>query len=280
LHLADNREKAKLFEFSFLSVTLKPTINTTGSTGKVMEQGMNPFKKLPPVIVFLSLLSLQSPSQDSTSGRVPHLPLPRLEFAGGSSFDFGDVYRGQKATQVFTIKNSGNDTLLIKNVSASCGCTAAMASTSVVPPRSTSKLNVTFNSEEYGGPAHKTVTVISNDPVNPAQQVSITANVLLVLEPDPPYLFIQNDVVDSVSSSLIKLTNATRKIVKILSAEGSLHGLQGDVTKKTLNPKETTDLRVSYKPHRAGPAYGEIVLRTDFHPQPTVIVRLTANARD
>jgi hypothetical protein len=206
--------------------------------------------------------------------------LPKLEFVGSSNFDFGDIYRGQKVKHIFTIKNSGNDTLVIKNVSASCGCTAAMASTSVVPPQSTSKLDVTFNSEGYGGPAHKTVTVISNDPVNPSRQVYIAANVLLVLEPDPSYLFVQSAVVDSISSSLIKLTNATHNPVKVLSAEANLEGLQVDVTKKTLRPKETTELRVSFKPTKAGPAYGEIVVKTDFHPQPTVSVRLTANAHN
>jgi hypothetical protein len=245
-----------------------------------MKQRMDSSNRLLTAILFLFLLSLKSFSQDSLSEKVPHFPLPRLEFAGNSNFNFGDIYRGQKVTHVFTIKNSGNDTLVIKNVSASCGCTAAMASTSVVPPKSTSKLDVTFNSEGYGGPAHKTVTVISNDPVNPSQQVNITANVLLVLEPDPSYLFIQNAIVDSVSSSLIKLTNVTRKPVKVLSAEGNLDGLQADIMKKTLKPKETTELRVSYKPHRAGPVFGEIVVTTDFRPQPTVLVRLTANARN
>jgi hypothetical protein len=55
-------------------------------------------------------------------------------------------------------------------------------------------------------------------------------------------------------------------------------GLQVEVTKKTLKPRETVDLQVSYKPAKAGPVYGEIVLKTDFRPQPTVSIRLTANA--
>lgn len=245
-----------------------------------MEKPIKSFNKILGATLFLLHLSVHSLSQETPPGKASHTLSPTLEILGNSSFDLGDIYRGQKVIHIFTIKNLGNDTLVIKDVSASCGCTAAMASTSVVPPQSTSKLNVTFNSEGYGGPAHKTVTVISNDPLNPSQQVKITANVLLVLEPDPAYLFIQSAIVDSVSSSLVKLTNATRKPVKILSAEGNLEGLQVDVTKKTLSPKETTDLRVSYKPHKAGQTYGEIVVKTDFHPQPTVLVRLTANARN
>jgi len=236
------------------------------------------FNKVLTATAFIWLLNLQSVSQEKSLEKVPLLPLPRLEFAGGTSFNFGDIYRGQKVTHFFTIKNSGNDTLIIKNVSASCGCTAAMASASVVPPQSTSKLNVTFNSEGYGGRAQKTVTVISNDPVNPTQQVNISANILPVLEPDPSYLYMQRVIVDSVSSSVIRVTNATAKPVRIVSVEPSLAGLQVEVAKKTLKPKEATDLHVSYKPAKEGPAYGEIVLKTDFRLQPTVSIRLTANA--
>lgn len=224
------------------------------------------------------LLNLRSVSQEKSPEKTSHLSLPKLELIGETTFDFGDIYRGQKVTHYFTIKNSGNDTLLIKNVSASCGCTAAMTSTSVVPPQSTSKVEVTFNSEGYGGHAQKTVTVISNDPVNPTQRIDITANILPVLEPNPPYLYISRAKVDSVSLSTIKLTNATKGPVSILSTETSLAGLQVEVTEKTLKPKETANLQVSYKPAKAGPAYGEIVLKTDFRPQPTVSIRLTANA--
>jgi hypothetical protein len=228
--------------------------------------------------LFIWLLTLQSLSQEKSSEETPHLRLPKLEFIGNTSFDFGDVYRGQRVTHFFTIMNSGKDTLLIRNVSASCGCTAAMASTTIVPPQSTSRLEVTFNSEGYGGRAHKTVTVTSNDPVDPTQQVNIAANILPVLEPSPPYLYMSHTKVDSVSLSAIKVTNATNKPVSILSTETSLAGLQVEVAKKTLKPKETAELQVSYKPAKDGPAYGEIVLKTDFQPQPTVSIRLTANA--
>jgi len=236
------------------------------------------FTKLFVSAAVIFVLNLQSRSQDNSTEKAPHLPLPKLEFMGSSSFDFGNIYRGQKVTHLFTIKNSGKDTLVIRDVSASCGCTAAMTSQSVIPPASTAKLSVTFNSEGYGGQTHKTVTVISNDPVNPSRQVSITANVLTVLEPDPSYLYIQRATVDSVTSSVIKLTNTTAKPVRILSAEANLAEVRVEPTKKILKPKEQADLLVSYKPSKVGPAYGEIVLKTDFQPQPTVSIRLTANA--
>lgn len=250
----------------------------SGNKVQATEDSMRYFNRPFAATALILLLNLQSLSQENSTEKAPHLSLPRLEFTGSSSFDFGDIYRGQKATHLFTIKNSGNDTLVIKNVSASCGCTAAMALESVIPPQSTAELSVTFNSEGYGGRTHKTVTVISNDPVDPSRQVSITANVQTVLEPDPAYLFIHGATVDSVTSSVIKLTNTTAKPVRILSAEANLAELRVEPTKKILKPKEKADLLVSYKPSKDGPAYGEIILKTDFQPQPTVSIRLTANA--
>jgi hypothetical protein len=239
---------------------------------------MKPSGKFLTATLFISILSLHGLSQEKTSEKASNLPSPKLEFTGATTFDFGDIYRGQKATHLFTIMNAGNDTLLIKNVSASCGCTAAMASKNVVPPKSTSKLDVSFNSEGYGGRVHKTVTVESNDRANPTQQVNITGNVLAVLEPSPTYLFIPRAKVDSVTLSSILVTNVTQKPVTVLGVETSLDGLEVEVPQKPLRPSEKTDLRVSYKPSRPGPAYGQIVLKTDFQPQPTVTIRLTANA--
>jgi hypothetical protein len=238
---------------------------------------MKPSGKFLTAILFISSFNLQAVSQEKTSEIAPQAPLPRLEFAGGTTFDFGDIYRGQKATHFFTIKNAGNDTLLIKNVSASCGCTAAMTSKNVVPPKSTSTLDVTFNSEGYGSRVQKTVTIESNDPLNPVQRVNITANVLPVLEPSPTYLYVPRAKVDSVTLSSILVTNVTQKPVTILGVETSLDGLEVEVPQKLLKPSEKTDLRVSYKPSRPGPAYGQIVLKTDFQQQPTVTIRITAN---
>jgi hypothetical protein len=238
---------------------------------------MKPSGRFLTAIVFVSILSPQALSQERASEKAPQGPVPRLEFAGGMTFDFGDIYRGQKATHFFTIKNAGSDTLLIKNVSASCGCTAAMASENIVPPKSTSRLNVTFNSEGYGGRVQKTVTVESNDPLNPIQRVNITGNVLPVLEPSPTYLYVPRAKVDSVTLSSILVTNVTQKPVTILGVETSLDGLKVEVPQKTLKPSEKTDLPVSYEPSKPGPAYGQIVLKTDFQPQPTVTIRITAN---
>jgi len=40
------------------------------------------------------------------------------------SFDFGDIYQGDKVAHTFKFENSGNQPLIITNVQTTCGCTA------------------------------------------------------------------------------------------------------------------------------------------------------------
>src|SRR3989344_3745728 len=62
---------------------------------------------------------LQLPSQ-SDGGQA------KAETQDPTSFDFGNIiYSGPKATKVFTIKNTGSETLKLFNVKTSCHCTKA-----------------------------------------------------------------------------------------------------------------------------------------------------------
>jgi hypothetical protein len=146
-----------------------------------------------------------------------------------------------------------------------------------VPPLSKTELNVTFNSEGFSGRVSKIVTVTSNDSVNPTLQVSITANVLEVLEFNPVYIFVQRAKMDSISTATVGLKNATSTALKILSVEPRLDGLRIEFKKKTLKPNETTTLTATFKPTREGMANSNIALKTDFKPQPEVSVRFMAN---
>ena len=77
--------------------------------------------------------------------------------------DWGTVYKGDKVEKMYRIKNSGTDTLRITSVTASCGCTAAMMDKQTLAPDSMGMLSIKFNSENFSGKVHKSVTVVSNE---------------------------------------------------------------------------------------------------------------------
>jgi hypothetical protein len=91
-------------------------------------------------------------------------------------FDFGDINEGQIVKHDFKLTNKGKNDLLIRNVKASCGCTA-VKNESVVKPDQTTDLNVEFNSRGKKGRQNKSVTVITNDPVNSTIVLRIMGNV-------------------------------------------------------------------------------------------------------
>jgi hypothetical protein len=93
-----------------------------------------------------------------------------------TTFDFGNIKENEKVSTAFKLKNSGKTDLLIRNVKASCGCTAVKHE-NVVAPGQTIDLNVEFNSRGKKGRQNKTVTVITNDPKNATVQLRIMGTV-------------------------------------------------------------------------------------------------------
>jgi hypothetical protein len=80
-------------------------------------------------------------------------------------FDFGVITEGEIVKHDFKLTNNGKSDLLIRNVKASCGCTA-VKNENVVKPGQSTDLKVEFNSSGKKGRQNKSVTVITNDPVN------------------------------------------------------------------------------------------------------------------
>ena len=91
-------------------------------------------------------------------------------------FDFGDVIEGEIVKHDFKLKNNGKTDLLIRNVKASCGCTA-VKNENLVKPGQTIDLNIEFNSNGKKGRQNKSVTVITNDPLNSTLVLRIMGNV-------------------------------------------------------------------------------------------------------
>lgn len=94
------------------------------------------------------------------------------------SYDMGDIKAGEKVTKIYTIKNVGGEILDIKEVRASCGCTAVKPGKNKLGPGESTELEVTFNSEGREGKQNKTVYIETNDPSHTTAKVTFTANVL------------------------------------------------------------------------------------------------------
>jgi hypothetical protein len=91
--------------------------------------------------------------------------------------DLGKVTQGQKATHIFKFSNKGLAPLEISRVESSCGCTAAILSSKVIQPGETGQIEVTVSTEGVVSKITKSVTVNSNDPLQPQMVLNVSADV-------------------------------------------------------------------------------------------------------
>jgi hypothetical protein len=98
-----------------------------------------------------------------TSEQLKDAPVANFE---NTTFDFGKIKPGDKVKHEFNIRNSGKTDLLIRNLTASCGCTAVRPKENVIKAGNSSSIIAEFDSEGKNGYQNKTITVITNDPKN------------------------------------------------------------------------------------------------------------------
>lgn len=125
-------------------------------------------------ILFLSLISTASFSQDGTAEFIP--PGPHIKF-DNASYDFGDITQGDKVAYTFEFTNDGDQPVVISNVLTTCGCTASSWPREPIVPGASNKIDVTFNSAGKIGHQNKVITIMSNATNNP-ERVKIITNIL------------------------------------------------------------------------------------------------------
>jgi hypothetical protein len=95
-----------------------------------------------------------------------------------ASFDFGRAQQNRKLQKEFSIRNFGDADLEIRDVSTTCGCTAALMDSTTVKPGGTTPLRVSLETRTYRGRLVRSVLVRSNDPERPVLELRVEVEVL------------------------------------------------------------------------------------------------------
>ena len=112
--------------------------------------------------VFFTFKSIQNrPSQP-----------PRLAISE-SEWDYGQVKPNEKYTHIFTIRNEGDEELIIERVRASCGCIKTSLSSKNIQPGKSAEFKTIFDTTGYDGKVKKEVYITSNDPREPNRAISL-----------------------------------------------------------------------------------------------------------
>ncbi|WP_224981872.1 DUF1573 domain-containing protein [Geomonas agri] len=171
---------------------------------------------------------------------------PELAVERGS-FNFGSVAQGKKVQHTFTIKNNGDAPLQIKKLDASCGCTAAKPSTSVVPPGKSAEIEVTFDSGSFSGKVTKTVTLTSNAGKSPVYTFTIEGTVLEQLQVSPRQVSLGAVSSSSATQAKVNIANNSSVTIKLLNVTVTSSSLliRPTIKKAELKPGESGVIEIS-----------------------------------
>lgn len=177
----------------------------------------------------------------------------------------GSLAETSKISASLILKNIGTDTLDIKEVRPSCGCTSAPLKQNILPPGVETEVIVSINLPTMNGPLTKYLTVVSNDPYKSARMVVLHANIERAVQLSSSFIGFNKATVGLETDGEISITNASTEDLVITSITGS-DGLSV-MTKlpATIPPSGTLPLVVRYVPAKAGTFTVDVKIRTS-HP--------------
>jgi hypothetical protein len=206
---------------------------------------------------------------------------PRLQVVDGTKIDFGDLNRGIIAERTVVLKNAGTDTLVISRVDASCGCTGTMISDQRIAPGATGNLMLTFNSKNFQGPIHKTVTVHSNTVEGTTTVIEFVGNVVEEVSLEPTALWFRDAQVGVVSSATVLVKNQGKTPLKLTAVKTQLEGLTVRLPKEPIEPGTSFRLVAEYKPSAARPVLSDgVFITTTSNAQPQLYLQIYGNVKD
>jgi len=98
---------------------------------------------------------------DSVNVEVDSTVAPIMKFEK-DVYEFGKIKQGESVSYDFNFVNTGKSPLIIKEATATCGCTVPLFSKDPIPAGGSSVIKVTFNSTGKEGLQDKVVTVVAN----------------------------------------------------------------------------------------------------------------------
>lgn len=192
------------------------------------------------MLFFLSIVFLLPPTAALASG-------PKL-VAEEADYDFGEVFQGRKLEHTFRFRNAGEAPLVVEKVRSSCGCTAALLSTELIPPGGAGEIRTTFDSGRFRGPVVKTIYLYVNDPQRPVAQFHLRGTVT-------PELVVNPELVDFGSlrpgrsaEVRVSLTNQGEQEILLETPQTTGPELRAELTETRLPVGHSVQLIVEAKP--------------------------------
>jgi len=168
----------------------------------------------------------------------PAGPAPRLVVAEPVR-DAGTVSKGERVKVDFVLENQGEATLEISGAHPSCGCTVASFDKTIAPGGK-GKIHAELDTADFQGPLAKTITVASNDPVNPRLTLTIKVKVEPHIGVHPGYaryIYVQTLEPGMVAQTLWALDGKDFKVLDVQSPYKFIKTTFHEATEAELRPE-------------------------------------------
>ncbi len=206
---------------------------------------------------------------------------PKIEIVDGAKFDFGALNKGTTAEKNVVIKNIGTDVLSVGKVDVSCGCTGTVVSNDKIDPGKTGTVKITFNSQNFSGPVHKTVTINSNAVNSPRTVVEFTADVIQEITFEPNHFWFRDAQVGIVSTVAITVNNLGKTPLELTGFKTQLQGLTLKMPEKPIEPGASAQLVAEFKPAAAKQVLSDgVFVTTTNKSQPQLFIQIFGNIKE
>jgi hypothetical protein len=191
---------------------------------------------------------------------------PRLVVVEGRTFDLGTVSRGMVKTHQLTLKNTGTETLRLGPIEASCGCTGAIASNENLRPGESTTLTITFNSRNFTGQVHKTVTVKTTPSIDSPVLIEFTATIIDEITLQPQQLWFKDAEVGRTSRVSITVKNYGKEPLRLIGWHSQLSGLTLTLPSAPIEPGKSAEILAEFVPEKVSPIVSDAAFVNTSNP--------------
>jgi hypothetical protein len=206
-------------------------------------------------------------------------PGARIEFKE-KRYQFGKVPAGQEVRHNFEFTNTGTETLEIRSVQTSCGCTTAGEYARSIPPGGHGSIPIVLRTANYSGPLHKTITVISTAVNSPLTTLSLEGEAWVPVAIKPSYLYFRTTVGSTnIAPRSVRIENHLEEPLEILAVEPSSDAFSVEL--KPIQQGKLYELKVTPKgPFKPGSTQASVLLKTNSKKSSSLTINLFVNLQN
>ncbi|MDF3130815.1 DUF1573 domain-containing protein [Kiritimatiellaeota bacterium B1221] len=138
-------------------------------------------------------------------------------FVEQAQYDFGARASGSMVTHAFLLENRGNETLKIRDIKTSCGCTTPDENVMVIPAGKKKKLRVEMDLKGRSGLQTQFVTLTTNDPENRSYRLKLTGEAVPKIRVEPRTLNLMQSAPDMPHKGVVTLSSTTDETFEVKS---------------------------------------------------------------